>query len=111
MKLFFLLLSLGFYSLQSQAQSDAGITMDENETVIEEKWFNNTDLEEPMFPSQKAERRVSSLHDDSSSNEKIEWSGHLSVVKEIPFSEPDLSRITVQFRTLNEIEAREKKKK
>ncbi len=110
MKTFFTFLLLGLLSSQAVAQLDGAISMDENETVIEERWLKSNDLEEPHFPERKSERTVSSLYDEQST-ETLEWTGHLSVVKEIPFSDPDLSRATVQLRALAELEASEKKNK
>ena len=106
---FFLLLLIGLFSHASFAQLDGGITIDENETVIEESYFRTEELEEPLFSNQASQRTISSLHEASSDDSNYEWSGQLSVVDEIPFSEPQLSRNWIQSQVVEDLKKKNKK--
>ncbi len=88
----------------------AGLVSDENEAVIEDQFYQDLSLEEPLFSSQKPERGLAGLREDDVAPAPQEWQGQLSVVKEIPYSYAWVSHATMRLRALAEIEEEESKK-
>ena len=108
MKILILLITVGL-SFQAWTQTEfvgGASESEQSETAIEQQWFVNLDLEEPVFSSRKFERDLAAYSYDKKP-QGLGWQGQLAVVKEIPYSYPWLTHSTLQLRTLNEIEKEE----
>lgn len=82
-------------------QDVIGVVITDN-VVLDEMWLPQLGDVEPLFGRQKAERDVASLKKE---NVKFaEWSGQLSVLKEIPYSYPQMTRRSLAAKVLAEME-------
>lgn len=92
----------------SYAEFIAGSDMSgtDEDVIIDSRFADDLPREEPSFSNRKVERDVARFQVQSGTQE-FESLGQLSVLKEIPYSYPQLSRRTLQMRVLNEIEAEE----
>ena len=104
-----LVILLNIQSAQADLVSSDILNSPSDEAIIANEYFAQINLEDPVFSSRKFERDVAKITAQPSSQELEQ--GQLVVVKEIPYSYAWLSRRTLQLRTLNELEEKEKAQK
>ena len=110
---FLVLMSVFLFSSEAFSQAEfvnENLQTDENETVIEKSWFENLNLEEPVFPPSPEQRGIASI-EPSRKSHGVDSLGQLEVVKEIPYTYRWVSHHTMRARVLNEIEQDEIKAK
>ena len=105
MKAFSLLVILVFsFSARAELTTTVADSFDHDEVVIENQWTDNVNWEEPSFSPPKPQRDIAYLKEIDASSIDTDWQGDLEVLKEIPYSYPDLSRLTIQMRTLKDFQ-------
>lgn len=80
-----------------------------DDVVLDESFLQDNDWSEPTFSSQGRQRDLAAAK-SSDGDQHADSIGELAVQREIPFTYPVVTRLTLQHRTLNEIEAQEAKK-
>lgn len=99
------------FSAFSQAEFvNENLVTDENETVLDSKFFTNLRMEEPIFSKTKGQREIASI-EPSRKTPGVDSLGQLEVVKEIPYTYRWVSHRTMQMRVLNELEGEDSKTK
>ena len=103
------ILSLLVCSAQAEFIDSDDLIGTAEDVIIDNSYVDTVRHEEPSFADRKVEREIANLHTNKTSSE-FEWQGQLVVLKEIPYSYPQLSRRTLQLRALNEFEEEEAQK-
>ncbi len=100
-----LILVLSFvFPLLVQADLNSNlINLNKEEVIIDPAIVEAVAWETPQFPPRKSEIDLT-RHIATHESQEGEWQGQLSVLKEIPYSYPQLSDRILQLRTLSELE-------
>lgn len=80
-------------------------TINKENVVIDSTYVQSVQWEEPSFPSRRAERDLAQMPAEAPEGE---WQGQLAVLKEIPYSYPQLNDRILQLRILGEMEGNKK---
>ncbi len=85
------------------------------EVVIDLSYLAGIQFEDPHFSPPQPEREIASAGDDEKStfwgsqNNTIEWQGgQIQILKDIPYSYPQLSRNTIEAQVLDELKKEQK---
>ena len=73
-------------------------------SIIDDNYMNEV-IEESTFPNQQAQRDIAQVRTKKAVTNS-DWDEHLEVLKEIPYSEAQLSHSGIQRKVLAEMESR-----
>lgn len=105
MKITFLIALMGLIMVQAANAELISPLVNENsdESVIEIEYLEDISWEEPAFGSRIPQRDIAEFKEAAEAVE-FEWQGQLAVLKEIPYSYPELTRSQLQREVLGKVD-------
>lgn len=82
------------------------INENRDESVIDMQFVDNVNWEEPVFAGRTEQRDIAEFKEVMEPTE-VEWQGQLAVLKEIPYSYPELTRNQLNRQVLGKVDKEE----
>lgn len=95
---------------------ESALTEEGEEVIIDLSFLAGIQFEDPHFSSPQPEREIAGLDGDEekssfweSHSNSIEWQGgQIQILKDIPYSYPQLSRYSIEAQVLDELKKEQK---